>query len=93
MRSSQASTGSGAVIADEDFVAPIRAVAPRPSPAGFLLGAGSAALLVLSLAGGSLVLSRSFVDPTAPSFEEFGLSAMPSLSPEIRNGLRGGLVG
>jgi len=93
MTSSQASTGSDAFIVDEDFVAPIRVVAARPSSAGFLLGAGSAALLVLSLAGGSLFLSRSFVDPTAPSFEQFGLSPMPSLPLDIGNGLKGDLIG
>jgi hypothetical protein len=88
MTLSQAPTGFDPLITGEDFIAPIRSVAQRHSPAGFLLGAGTAALLVLSLAGGGLFLSRSFADPTGPSFEQFDLSPMPSLSLAIGRGER-----
>jgi len=63
-----------------DFVAPVRTVVPRPSPAGFLLGAGCAALLVLTVAGASLVLSRSFADARTPWADQFSLDRLPSLS-------------
>jgi hypothetical protein len=63
-----------------DFVAPVRTMVPRPSPAGFLLGAGCAALLVLTAAGASLVLSRSFVDARTPAVGQFNLDRLPPSS-------------
>jgi hypothetical protein len=96
MISSQSLACARTFASGDDFVAPVRTIAARPSPCGFLLGAGCAALLVLGLAGGTLFLSRSFVDPRAPSIEQlgFGRATAPSLSLDIGRGARaGGTVG
>ena len=76
----------------DDFVAPVRIMAARRSPAGFLLGAGLAALF----AGGTLFLSRSFVDQTAPPLDQIGFGRLspPALSLDIGREVRsGGTVG
>lgn len=43
----------------------------------FLLGAGCAAMLVLTFAGASLALSRASVDAHMPPFDEFSLNRLP----------------
>lgn len=80
MDSSQSLQDARILYPSADFVAPVRTVVPRPSPAGFLLGAVCAGLLVLTAAGASLVLSRSFADAQTPWTDQFSLDRLPSLS-------------
>jgi hypothetical protein len=96
MNSSQSLTCAGTSSCRDDFVAPVRIVAARPSPAGFLLGAGLAALFVFGLAGGTLFLSRSFVDQAAAPVGPMGFGRLnpPVLSLDIgREVGSGGTVG
>ena len=95
MSSSQSLTCAVTLPCRDDFVAPVRIVAARRSPAGFLLGAGLAALFVFGLAGGTLFLSRSFVDQAAPVDQiGFGRLSPSALSLDIGREVRsGGTVG
>ena len=76
MNSSQSLRCAGTLPCREDFVAPVRIVAARPSPAGFLLGSGLAALFVFGLAGGTLFLSRSLVDQAAVPIGQMSFSRL-----------------
>jgi hypothetical protein len=80
MDSSQSLEDARIFYPSTDFVAPVRTMAPCPSAAGFLLGAGCAAFLVLTVAGASLVLSRSFADVRTPEVGPFSLDRLPSPS-------------
>ncbi len=96
MDPSQSLTCASIFAPGDDFVAPVRTLAQRPSPCGFLLGAGCAALLVLGIAGGGLFLSRSFIDSMASSANQigFGRATPLSLSLDIgREARAGGTVG
>ncbi|MGH6737051.1 MAG: hypothetical protein ACRECX_13395 [Methyloceanibacter sp.] len=52
----------------------------RSSAANFLLGAGCAAMLVLSFAGASLALSRATADARTLSLNELRLNRPPLLA-------------
>ena len=88
MSSSQSLTCAVTLPCRDDFVAPVRIVAARRSPAGFLLGAGLAALFVFGLAGGTLFLSRSFVYQAAAPVDQIGFGRLspPALSLDIGRG-------
>jgi hypothetical protein len=49
----------------------------RSSALSFLLGAGCAAMLVLTFAGASLALSRASIDARMPAFDELRLNRLP----------------
>lgn len=96
MSSSQSLTCAGTLPCRDDFVAPVRIVTERYSPAGFLLGAGLAALFVFGVAGGTLFLSRSLVDQAATPVDQIGFGRLspPALSLDIGREVRsGGTVG
>jgi hypothetical protein len=54
---------------------PCRSV--QSSALSFLLGAGCAAMLVLTFAGTSLALSRASIDAHMPAFDELRLNRLP----------------
>ena len=82
--SSDQSQTSDSSDSGNDLVAPVRTLAPRQSPAGFLLGAACAATLVLGATLGTMFLSQRFLAPMPPT-SGLGFSRLttPSLSLDL----------